>query len=216
MMFGTRMIAASAALLATACTYWAPVDSGNTLWRDADQRYTVELPAGWLRLKGLPETLMLSRDGLALQQIVIFTRELDKAFPRAKQKSAKGLLAHELGARQLGEFHQEGEVLAAARVAEVSPATVGGRPGYRLYMEWTGEDGVPMVRVAHGTADAKHYYMIGFEAPRLHYDARYRPAFEAMVASFRLTAVQPPPATSAQAGTASPPCRSNDRKEPTC
>lgn len=180
-----RAALAACALLA-ACSYWQPTDE-TPLWQDPDGRYTVEFPRGWLRQKGPTDMLWLTRNGFALEQIVVFRRPLDKAFPRSKRKADALMLPHELAQRQLAEFKRESEVLAAAQVETLEPAQVGGRDGFRLVLTWRNDDGLPLGRVIYGVADARHYYMLGFEAPMLHYYDKHLPDFEALRQSFRLT-----------------------------
>lgn len=174
------------ALAYSACSNWDVVREDGGTHEGPQGSYTVTLPRGWVSLKGRPDNLSMTRDGLGLEQIVIFRRPNDKAFPRTKAKASPKLLPHELAELQLSEFKRESEVLAAATVIDMSPAKLGPRDGYRLHLSWVAEDGLPLVRLVYGLCDDKHYYMLGFEAPEIHYFAKHKPAFEAMAASFRL------------------------------
>jgi hypothetical protein len=190
----------AALLLATAllaaCSNWVPIRATEGPYEDPDERYTVHFPDGWVRLKGPAEIVWLTRDGIALQQIVVFRRDLAKAFPRTRKKIDPKAppLPHELAELQLAEFKTESETLATAEVIDMTPARVGGREGFWLHLAWQNDDGLTLARLVYGVADDRYYYLIGYEAPTLHYFDKHRPAFEAMIKTFRFAAVQPPAA----------------------
>lgn len=175
------------AVLAVGCSAWEPVPQGSR-HDGPGQSYAVELPAGWLRSRGKSDLVRLTRDGFALEEIVIMRNPQKKPFVRLKKPVTADMLPSELAELQLADFERESETLAAARVIAMAPAQVGGRSGFRLHIAWTNDDGLPLGRVVYGVCDKDHYYMLGFEAPHLHYFDKHLPAFEAMVASFRLAA----------------------------
>lgn len=181
-----RLTFAIALALLAGCSNWEVVPQ-ESRWEDPSGRFTIELPRGWARERGHWDTLRLTRDGYPLQAIVLQRKPLADAFKALKIKTGPDTLAAELAGYQEAAFRRESETALAA-TRELAPARVGGRLGFRLQMSRYGEDGLPLARVAYGVADDRHYYLIAYEAPRLHYFARHLPAFEAMVASFRLTA----------------------------
>ena len=172
-------------LACAGCSSWEVVNDTRP-FEGPDRSYTVVLPRGWVSPKGRLDSFSLTRDGFGLEQIVIFRRTNEKAFPRTKEKASPKLLPHELAELQMAEFKRESEVLATADVVDMSPARMSGKESYRLHLRWLNDDGLPLVRLVYGLCDEKNYYMLGFEAPEIHYFDKHKASFEAMVASFRL------------------------------
>jgi hypothetical protein len=68
-----------------------------------------------------------------------------------------------------------------------APAQMDGQPGYLIHLQHRNERGLVFDRVIYGLATPKGYFTLTFSAPALHYSARDLPAFEQVVASFRLS-----------------------------
>jgi hypothetical protein len=181
-----RFAVLALAALAAACSNWELVPEASR-WDDPGGRFSVELPRGWVRERGPWDTLRVTRDGYPLQAIVLQRKPLADAFKRLKVKAGPQTLPVELGQWQEAAFRRESETALAATTHELTPARVGGRPGFRLRMSRHTEDGLPLERLAYGVADDKDYYLLAYEAPRLHYFDKHLPAFEEMAASFRLS-----------------------------
>lgn len=189
-----RALLAAAVVALAACSNWEAVPD-ESRWDDPRGRFTVELPRGWVRERSPWDTLRVTRDGYPLQAIVIERKAIADAFKSLKIRAAADTLAVDLARFQEAAFRREGETAVAAQTHEIGPAQVGGRLGFRLHMSRYSEDGLPLERLAYGVADDRHYYLIAYEAPGMHYFRKHLPAFEAMAASFRLTAQPPAAAT---------------------
>ena len=152
-----------------------------------DKSYTVDLPVGWIRHFAQDKTLLVSRDGFALQTIGITHRPAVQAFPKTKKAVAEGVLPSELAELQIAEMKTETQQMAALTVIENEPATLDGREGFRLRVSYHTMRGLEIHRVTYGVPDQSSYYRIEYVAPKLYYfDATFAD-FEKVVSSLRLT-----------------------------
>ena len=169
----------------TACTTtWTRVDSSNHVsTRTSD--YTVELPLGWVKLTDSSSGTFITRDGPALNAIVVTRQPHDVKLPHTKRTTRADMLPHELAELALAEW-KSNESTANLDVISNTPTTLGGQPAVRLHIRYKNERGLPIERVMIGMVDAKGRLTLQYEAPGIVYFQRSLPDFDAMAASVRL------------------------------
>jgi hypothetical protein len=168
----------------TACTTWTHVDSSSRVeTRTSD--YTVELPLGWVKYNANGSDIFITRDGPALNAIVVFRQPHDVKLPHTKRTTSADMLPHELAELALAEW-KSSEATANLDVISNTPTTLGGQPAVRLHIRYKNERGLPIERVMIGMVDAKGRLTLQYEAPGIVYFQRSLPDFEAMAASVRL------------------------------
>lgn len=74
------------------CAPWMRVGG---LYESKADNFSVELPEGWMR-KGMARYLLVTTDGVLLQNIVIEWTNVDEELGHTKKKFKKGMLAQEL------------------------------------------------------------------------------------------------------------------------
>lgn len=182
----TRSIMAMAvSCVMCACASWEIVERGSNTIRE--KSYSVDLPAGWTRALFEREQIALTVDGFPLEQIVVKAELPAQAFKKLKKPVECTVLPSELSELQYAQMQTGDETSASMRVIENQPVTLGGKLGFKLHVQFRNLRGVPIERLIYGVCEDKTYYVLGYEAPSLHYFDHYKPAFEKMVASFRLT-----------------------------
>ncbi|MBI5068191.1 MAG: hypothetical protein HZB56_08110 [Deltaproteobacteria bacterium] len=190
-----RLAIAAAALALAACPpppAWMP---GGQPYLASQSGYEALVPADWMRRNVKDRELYLvTRDGLPLQRIEVAITPVGKPVYRgSKRVVAEGMSPQELG-ELLADALVSGEALAEARVLENAPATVSGRPGFRLLLAFRDGDGLPRRLAIHGVMASGRLYGIVYGAPERHYFNRDLAAYEEVVRSFRLTTpIAPPP-----------------------
>ena len=172
-------------LLLSACSAWDVAKEDDVTYGPGDS-YTVELPPGWVRFRAERKTLILTKEGYTLQQIVIIKKDGKDAFPKTKKEANEKLLPSELAEIQLAELKSANELAGNLEVLENSPANLSGKIGYRLHVRFRNSRGLPYEQLIYGLCDEKTYYAIGFAAPSLFYFDHHKAEFEEMVASFKL------------------------------
>ena len=152
-----------------------------------DQSYTIDLPLNWIRQTSVTERIVVTRDGFRLQSIAV-SRTLSKdAFPKLKKSADEKLLVSELAELQVAETKSGSEQMSNLTVVENVPASVGGKNGFKLHVQFKNPRGLNFDLIYYGVLYKGYYYLVSYLPPRLYYFEKYRPDFERTAASFRLT-----------------------------
>jgi hypothetical protein len=179
----TRILIAGLLLLAVAaCTPWARVDSAGRQETKGD--YALQLPVGWVKRTTGSDDFFVTRDGPALNAITVNRRPHDQKLPGTKRETSAAMLPHEMGELIIAEWKSNGAT-AHLEVLSNTPATLGGKPGVRVYVRWKNERGLPVERLIYALVDQKGRFTLQYEAPGIVYFQRGLPDFEAMVKSVR-------------------------------
>ncbi len=150
-----------------------------------DQGLEVDAPEGWYQAKGVREGLLLTRDGLPLQFIRIERLSLEQELPHSKKKFTRGMSPHDAAEVEANDLRSNPEVLKL-EVLENTPATVAGRPGFRLLCAWKTRDGLRLTRLQYGFVDGTWAYRVIYQAAARHYFDRDLGTFERVRESLRL------------------------------
>ena len=151
-----------------------------------DKAYSVDLPVGWIKQVTQNRQLLVSRDGILLNYILISKTSLKEAFPKTKKAASDSMLPAELAELEISEIKSQDQLTTALTVVENEPAELAGQEGFRLRVRYKNTRGLEIQRVVCGLADKSAYYQMAFEAPTLYYFDTYYPAFQKAVASFQL------------------------------
>jgi hypothetical protein len=182
----TRAILAGAALLfAAGCMpnlpyFGVPEKPWHGPWRD----YAVQLPKGWMRAN-VKDRLLVTRDGLALQRVVIDRYDRKKPLPASKRMLDGKLETFELSELLAGEFSSR-EGITGFTVLESSPATVSGRPALKLVVAYKDADGLRMKSIFYGVPAERWLWFAVYSAPARHYFDLDAKRFEELVATWVL------------------------------
>jgi hypothetical protein len=166
-----------------ACTPWARVDQSSRAEFRRDD-YTLELPLGWVKRSAGSNDFFVTRDGPALNYIVVNRQTHDSKRPRTKRETRADMLPHELAELAIAEW-KSGEASANLAVLSNTPVLIGRKPVVREHIRYKNERGLPIERVMVGLVDSKGRLSIQYEAPAIVYFQRGLADCEAMVASVR-------------------------------
>ncbi len=184
-------------VLLVGCAQYVALSGRQTL---PEYEFEVTVPNGWHRAMhavgqgapgGAPETtevpegLVLTRDGLLLQQIRVVRVAADKELKFTKRRFDQKLPPHELAEIEL-DNHRSNPNVYNFTLEENAPATVGGRQGFRLVYAWTTKDGYRLKRIHYGFLEGKWVYRLIYQAAARYYFDRDLPVFEKLRESFRL------------------------------
>lgn len=155
-------------------------------------RFEVAVPAGWMRRNATDrELLVVTRDGTALQRIVVRATELGKpmGLGESNRQVTAGLSAQELAELAIDDLRSRAG--DDVRILENAPATLSGRAGFRLVASVRPAKGLARRVALYGVSAGPRFYSLLYVAPERHYFGLDLATFEDMARSFRLTA--PPP-----------------------
>lgn len=166
-----------------ACAPWTRID--QTARNETRQNdYSIDLPLGWVKRSADTHELFVTRDGPALNYIVVSRQPHDRKLPRTKRETRADMLPHEVAEVALAEWRSS-EATANLQILANTPAMLGGRPAARVHIRYKNERGLPIDRVMILLVDANGRLSILYEAPAIVYFDRGLPEFEAMAASVR-------------------------------
>lgn len=173
-------------MLLTACQgAWVRVDQDNHLVQV--ERFEVTLPSGWVRAMVGEKQVIVTRDGVPLQQIDIAFRSHADAFKKLEKESKESQLPSELAELYLADMRaQDQHGLPSLQVLENSPDRIGGVGGFRLHLLFTAPNGLVYEQQVLGFVNAKGFYTLSYRAPQIHYYADSRQGFDQVRQSFRV------------------------------
>ena len=168
-----------------ACTPWTRVDPGSRN-ESRHNDYTLDLPLGWVKRTADTNDLFVTRDGPALNYIVVNRQPHDRKLPRTKRETRADMLPHEVAELAIAEW-KSSESTANLQVLSNVPVMLGGKPAVRVHIRFKNDRGLPIERVMVALVDAKGRLSIQYEAPAIVYFQRGLADFDALVASIRFT-----------------------------
>ncbi|HET8870636.1 MAG TPA: hypothetical protein VFM48_09330 [Aquabacterium sp.] len=203
-----RLALALLCLTVAACSpSWKNLRKEET-FKGPTRAYTAVLPEDWKRAPTDSDVLLITRDGLFLQQISVVKYPLDQSFPDKKITSETP--PQELALLQYKKFRDEEPDLAQVQKAEtkgvlalfpvthakplpgttervaIKPFKLDGRDAFlletRSYNSW----GLEYQSEAIGVVHEGDYWLIRYLAPKLYYAHRDQATFDQFLAQFKL------------------------------
>ena len=166
-----------------ACTPWVRVDAGSRVESKRND-YTLELPLGWVKHNADANDFFVTRDGPALNYIVVNRQPHDRKLPHTKRETRADMLPHELAELAIAEWKNT-EATANLQVLSNNYVLLGSKPAVRVHIRYKNERGLPIERIMVALVDDKGRLSLQYEAPAIVYFQRGLPAFETMLASVR-------------------------------
>ena len=154
------------------------------LYTSRSLSFSVTLPRGWMRSNS-NEYLLVTRDGVLLQNILITRIPFDEPLSHTQKKLLHGMLAQEAAEIVLDDVHSDPAVLDF-RLIDNAPAALDGVPGFRVVFTYKNMDGLKLKSVYYGFLTAKWVYTIRYTAALRHYFDEKFDTFEYVVESFEL------------------------------
>lgn len=196
-------------LLSGCAPTWQNVRKEETI-KGPSRAYVAVLPEGWKRAPTDSDVLLITRDGVFLQQISISRYRLSEAF--AGEKVTADTPPEQLGQWQLKRFKEDEPdlvrkvseeskgVLAMFPVANARPLPgstektalrpfqIGGKDAFRLETRSYNSWGLAYTSQAIGFVHEDAYWLVRYMAPSLYYAQRDQHTFEDFVQKLQLKA----------------------------
>jgi len=160
---------------------WVPAEG---TFEPPSRRYAIQFPRGWMRL-GDRDTVVASRDGLFLQRIDVFQHETGKPVGGTRKAVSARMLPQEV-AEVVHDALASSPGMQGMTVLENAPASLDGRPGFKLVVAYKDLDGLRMRSIVYGTLLGEALYELSYSAPERHYFDRDLQAFEQVRSTFRI------------------------------
>jgi hypothetical protein len=160
---------------------WYPTAGPYT--SEAD-KFVVDLPKGWMRLNS-EHDLLITRDGLLLQHVLIERGRVDRPL-----KHTKKVLTREMQPQALAEVILDNitssERTLDVKVKENRPVQVGGHRGFKLVYGHRNKNGLRFKSVLLGFLAGDDFYLLRYTAAERYYFTKDLATFEQLVTSFKL------------------------------
>ena len=168
-------------ILSMGCAPWVQVGG---LYKMESHNYSVELPQGWMRWnKG--DQLLITRDGVPLQNIQIVRQNIDEPLKHTKKKLSKTMLPQEAAEVILDNVASNNDISEFA-IVENTPLTINGMSGFKAIYSYKTKDGLKVKSVYCGVIQDQWFYGINYNAPERHYFDKDIKTFENVLESFKL------------------------------
>lgn len=167
------------AFFITGCATWHKT-SGNYI--NSPEKYSVDLPWGWMQHKG--KELILTKDGIWLESIIIARHNIEEKLQYTKKKFVKGMFPEEISQIILDDLKANGKI-GNLEVIENVPVTISGVNGFKLAYSFTTEEGLKKKCIHYGFGHADWVYEISYTATDWHYFDKGFDDFNKLVNSFK-------------------------------
>jgi hypothetical protein len=169
-------------LLVGGCaTFWAPVGG---VYTSGSGNYSAVLPEGWMRA-GCAEPVVITRDGVLLQNIQIATTPIDKDLKNIKKKLTAGMRPLEAFEAILDGLSSDQSMLNVTAI-ESTPVDIGGYPGFRAVLTYRNTNGLKMKTIYCGALFKKSFYSLRYTAAERYYFDKDLETFEKLCKSFKI------------------------------
>ena len=180
-----RWIIVGMASLLIGCPYhiWEPVGSevGFTSFQ-----VTTDIPPGWHRFYDGSDDLLISYDGLTLQNIRIREVSLEESIPEVNNEKLSDMAPDDLIAWVNNSSPGNISILKI-EVLEATPSTLNGINGRRLLVSGESHKGLRYKQLHYVYFQEGRVYIFSFTAVSRHYFDRDEPVFEKIRMSFQGT-----------------------------
>lgn len=138
-----------------------------------------------MRVNGLDLQLVATRDGFGLQKITVVPLEPGKPLKHSKRLVRAGMAPRELAEVLVDEIRSDPSV-KGVKVSETRPATLAGRPAFRVSLTMKDAEGLPLKVVLAGLLDGDAGWRITYVAPARHYFDLDAKEFDRALDTFRI------------------------------
>lgn len=176
------LVAALAALLTGCASSWRVVEGE---YKVKDLNFTVTLPQDWKRAPDTGKIVVLSHDGLELQQIRLGRMEMGKELANTKKRITNDMLPQEVAETLIDDIMADFD-LANKQVVENVPDKIDGMPGFRITYAFQTTSGLKKRSVSYGFVHGNWVYFLTYSASARWYFEKDYPTFESIKNSFKL------------------------------
>lgn len=126
-----------------------------------------------------------TKDGIFLQRLFVEQHDLTQPLPHSKRRITAQMTPFEMAEAVVDDLRSD-QALLQFQVTGNEPAVVGGRPGFKLALQYLTPEKLRLAEVRYATVVGDRLYTLRFMAPSRHYFDRDLATFEETAKTFRL------------------------------
>jgi len=171
-------------LLLTGCFKrpWTPALNSEQIIQS--QNVSLILPNDWM-LSGREDFMLVTRDGVLLQNIIVATIGVDDELKYTKKRFRRGMSPFEQAEVFLDNMSSSPNQ-SAFKVHDKQPAHVDGHQAFRAEYSFKDDEGLVYQGILYGFMQNNWFYVVRYVAPKRHYFSRDKEKFEKVVKSIKL------------------------------
>lgn len=177
-----RLVIGTMLVALAGCAAWTRIDTA--VQEGPGGKYRVQAPIGWVRFNLNQDAILITRDGVPIQHILVGVKKDEDFFKQTKVKLPKNVLPSDLGQMVLAEMRSD-KALANLVVKQSIPFTVAGQPGFKVHFQYRDERGTLFDRVVLGTAKESEVIVMVYHGLNTHYFGRDIETFYTVAKSFQ-------------------------------
>jgi len=163
------------------CGSWTKVGG---LYESTYYSFSIELPETWMRLN-TEDYLLITRDGVLLQHILIEMIPLNNSLKHTKKKFRQGMLPHETAEIILDNESSNPNILNL-RIIKNVPVKISGLPGFKAIYTHKNKDRLRFKTIYYGFISGEQFYGISYTAASRHYFEKDLKVFQKAFRSFKV------------------------------
>jgi hypothetical protein len=149
-----------------------------------DHEFSVNIPEGWWKPQSTNKYL-ITKDGAHLQYVRIQQRPLDRPFRHTKKMLRNRMLPLE-SARVIIDELASDRYIMNFKVAENSPAVIGGHSGFKIVFTYENNKGAQFKTLYYGFINGDSFFNLRYNAATRHYYDKDITDFKQILNSFKL------------------------------
>ena len=149
-----------------------------------EHNMAMTLPQGWM-LSSRDDVVLLTRDGVLLQYVVVETIHVDNDLTNTKKHFKRNMLPLEQ-AEVILDNMSTSDNYTGFKVTKKAPAKVAGHQAFSAEYRFKDEDGLVYNGVMYGFMQNDWFYGVYYVAPKRHYFPRDKAKFEKLIKSIKL------------------------------
>ena len=170
------------ALILYGCSPWSVIGGP---YSERSNNFNVNLPTQWKKFNEAKDMLVITNDGLSLNQIRIERKALGKPLTNTKKSLEKNMLPQEAAEVLIDDLVSDFE-RGNKKVLENSPEMVSGKLGFKIVTQFQTQDGLKKKMTMYGFLNSSSAYVLSYLAPVRHYYDKNYADFEKVKESFTL------------------------------
>jgi hypothetical protein len=163
----------------------ASMAQNSSLEKLPDASFSVKFPVGWWK-RDYIDKYLITKDGPLLQYVLIQERPVTRPFKNTSKKIRSEMLPQEAAGIIIDELASDRNITNFT-VIENAPAVIDGHDGFRILFSYKNKKGAEFKTLYYGFVRDGIFYNLRYCAELQHYFEKDLPAFEQIIASFRLT-----------------------------
>ena len=177
------VIVISLCMIGCVSSSFSPLDSQ---YIGLKNEFVVKIPENWKKYKPVKDSsLVITRDGLELQQIFISMKTTESNLEYTKRKANESMMSQELAELFIDNLKSD-EKLMNLEILDNIPSVINGQNGFKFVYKFKTKDGLKKKGIMCGFNKGKRIFTLDYVAPEQVYFEKDIRKFENICETFKV------------------------------